>query len=71
MNQKKQDLENRLQQAVGIPVEITVRGPRNFTFSFDGYNVDAMCKLQQFFLGMLTGIDFDEECNLSYAYLDL
>lgn len=32
---KKQELEN-MTQAAGVPVEITIRGKRSFTFSFEG-----------------------------------
>lgn len=31
----KQELENNMTKVAGIPVEITVRGKRSFTFSFE------------------------------------
>lgn len=37
----KQELENNMTKVTGIPVEITVRGKRSFTFSFEGKNETA------------------------------
>lgn len=31
----KQELENNMTKVAGLPVEITVRGKRSFTFSFE------------------------------------
>lgn len=43
----KQELENNMTKVAGIPVEITVRGKRSFTFSFEGKNETAAKKIQQ------------------------
>ena len=45
----KQELENNMTKVAGIPVEITVRGKRSFTFSFEGKNETAAKKIQQYF----------------------
>lgn len=32
----KQELENNITKVAGVPVEITIRGKKSFTFSFEG-----------------------------------
>lgn len=46
---KKQELEINMTLVAGLPVEITVRGKRSFTFSFEGKNEIAAKKIQQYF----------------------
>lgn len=71
LRERMQALESTLSSKAGVPVEITIRAINKFTFTFDGRNDKAMSKLQAFFLGKLTECGYDQECNMSYAYLDI
>ena len=39
-------LQNTLSTAAGVPVEVTIRGLKSFTWSFEGVNHDAARKLK-------------------------
>ncbi len=67
----KQELENNMTKVAAIPVEITVRGKRSFTFSFEGKNEMAAKKIQQYFAPVLLEYDYDEECDLTCLYMNL
>ena len=68
---KKQELEINMTKVVGFPVEITIRGKRSFTFSFEGKNETAAKKIQQYFAPVLLEYDYDEECDLTCLYMNL
>lgn len=67
----KQELENNMTQVAGVPVEITVRGKKAFTFSFEGKNETAAKKIQQYFAPVHLEYDYDEECDLTCLYMNL
>ena len=67
----KQELENNMTQVAGVPVEITVRGQRSFTFSFEGKNEMAAKKIRQYFAPVRLEYDYDEECDLTCLYMNL
>ena len=67
----KQELENNMTKVAGIPVEITVRGKRSFTFSFEGKNETAAKKIQQYFAPVSLEYDYEEECDLTCLYMNL
>lgn len=68
---KKQELEINMAKVAGLPVEITVRGKRSFTFSFEGKNEIAAKKIQQYFAPVALEYDYDEECDLTCLYMNL
>lgn len=67
----KQELENNMTKVAGIPVEITVRGKKSFTFSFEGKNEMAVKKIQQYFASVSLEYDYDEECDYTCLYMNL
>lgn len=67
----KQELESNMTKVAGIPVEVTVRDKRSFTFSFEGKNEAAAKKIQQFFACVSLEYDYDEECGLTCLYMNL
>lgn len=53
-----------ISQVAGRAVEVTIRGERSFTFSFNCIDKDATAKICAFFLGLaLVEVDEDEECG--------
>lgn len=63
-------LEARLSNAIGTPVELTIRGERKFTFSTDNVNRELPGKVQAFFGTHATVTeDHDDECG-TCAYVE-
>ena len=67
---RKENLEAALAQVVGAPVEITVRGERDFTFSTDRIDQDFEFHLVKFFGAAMTlqSVDIDDECG-TFVYM--
>lgn len=61
---RKAALEAQLSEIAGYPVEVTVRGLRDFTFSFDEVNHVATSAILKFFgdAAKFT-VETDEECG--------
>lgn len=72
MTHGKTALETQLTGIAGRPVEVTVRGDRKFTFSFDGQCEAAVAAVRRFFgsLARMTS-SYDEECDLTCIYADV
>lgn len=70
---RKSNLELLLSNKAGVPVEITVRGDKSFTFSFDGRNDSALSKIENFFKsgGAKTSTLYDAETDYSLVYVEL
>lgn len=68
---KKQELEYNMTQVAGVPVEITIRGEKSFTFSFEGKNEVAAKKIQEYFYPVVLDYDYDEECDLTCLYMNI
>lgn len=68
---KKQELEINMTKVAGIPVEITIRGEKSFTFSFEGKNEVAAKKIQNYFALVALEYDYDEECDFTCLYMNL
>ena len=49
MTTKQKTLQTILQALTGVEMEITIRGERSFTFSFEGQNESACSKLVSYF----------------------
>lgn len=68
---RKANLDAALTQIVGAPVEITVRGETDFTFSVDAPVADLEAKLVAFF-GALMSVSgetqIDDECG-TFVYM--
>lgn len=61
----------KLSAALGVNVEVTVRGARAFTFSTDTVTVDLGDKVSAFLCGLgSVHVDHDEECG-SFAYVSV
>jgi hypothetical protein len=68
-NAKKAEMESKLSGIAGTQLEITIRGDKSFTLSFDGINKTASEKLINFFSGYTVSRDEDEELG-TCIYLD-
>lgn len=59
-----------LTEIAGRPIEITVRGDNDFTFSYEGDHPEAAARLGEFF-GMSLAPSYDEECDFTCVYATL
>jgi hypothetical protein len=66
----KVTLEHNLSKLTGIACEITIRGLRAFTISFEGENAKAIDCLKRYFNGHVKTweSDYDLECNHTAIY---
>lgn len=68
----KQELEYNMTKVAGVPVEITIRGEKSFTFSFEGKNEVAAKKIQEYFNPVASlDYDYDAECDLTCLYMNI
>lgn len=69
--QAKAKLETTLSAVAGYPVEITIRGERAFTFSFDAIDPRAGQKLAAFMGATAkTSIATDAELEMTFVYVE-
>lgn len=70
--QKMQNLANVLSIMFGKRLDITIRGPRNFTFSFEGCDNSAKSKIEKYFKKSAVKVwsIYDNECNLTCVYVN-
>ncbi|MGU9992736.1 hypothetical protein D0839_16285 [Bordetella avium] len=55
----------------GRAVELTIRGEKSFTFSFDGRDDSASARLMDFFRSAgKAASDYDAECDHTCVYVD-
>ncbi len=59
MSDRKANLEMTISNLAGVAVELTVRGLKEFTFSFDGHNRAAANRIAQYF-GKLASCKIEE-----------
>ena len=67
-------LEIQLSRVAGVSVEITIRGERKFTYSFDGDNESAVSALKNYFgtQGVFSSDSgYDHECDHTCLYHNL
>ena len=74
MNETKErltNLANMLSIIANREIEITVRGEKEFTFSFDGEDKNAIKFLKRYFKNTWTKWtnDFDAECDMTCCYV--
>ena len=64
-----QKLATKVSQAVGVEVEVTIRGTREFTLSADGSCCEVIVKWLKS-APLLKSIEarYDEECDASFVY---
>lgn len=63
-------MEAKMSQVAGAPVELTIRGDKAFTFSFETMNEEAASKLAKFFESEANVcVEHDLECG-SFVYVD-
>lgn len=66
----KKNLEAKISQVAGEPVELTIRGDRAFTFSMEARNDAAAQRIAEFFAGQAkVEIEHDDEVG-SFVYVD-
>jgi hypothetical protein len=64
INSRKAALENQLSSLAGAPVEVTVRGLRQFTFSLETVNETAVAAIKAFFgQDAQLEVEYDNECG--------
>lgn len=68
---KTEILKQQLQLISGISVDITIRGKREFTFSFEGENKTAMQKIVDFFKNEVNSITATYEADIDYTCIFL
>lgn len=62
--ERKAALENQLTQIADVPVEVTIRGLRQFTFSFETVNESAVAAIERFFgQHAKFEVEYDDECG--------
>lgn len=63
-------LQNLISRLCGRPVEITIRGGADFTFSFVGDDPTAVQRIKSYFDGYTVSClsEYDKECDLSCVY---
>lgn len=64
-------LEVQLSRVAGVSVEITIRGERKFTYSFEGNHEAAVSALKKYFAGQGSFSEesgYDEECDHTCLY---
>jgi len=60
-----------IEQVAGRSMEFTIRGDRNFTFSFEGRDEEAVNKVVEFFAEHAkVSADYEEECDLTCIFID-
>lgn len=65
------NIEQVISKLAGQKAEITIRGDREFTFSFESVNVDGAEKIKVFFGNQAKfEIDHDEECG-TFVYVNV
>jgi hypothetical protein len=67
----KTQLQKTINKAARRSVEITVRGANKFTFSFEGKSEASEKAIANIFKGHKTTVDFDEELNETFIYVEL
>jgi hypothetical protein len=69
MNDRMANLKKMLTERIGVPIEITIRGERKFTFSTDQVTPDLEARLAEFFgqTMTLTSEHDDEVGSFVYA----
>jgi hypothetical protein len=72
-NEKLNKLENQLSKITGENVEITIRGEKSFTFSFETKNETAANKIIRFFKSACKSIisNYDIECDQTCIYMEV
>ena len=71
-NERKNGLALRISQECGKACELTIRGEREFTFSFDGSDFAAAAKIVRFFgTAADCSIRYDEECEMTCVYVSV
>ena len=60
-----------IEQVAGRSMEFTVRGDRNFTFSFEGRDEEAVNKVVEFFAEQAkVSAEYDEDCDQTCIFID-
>lgn len=59
----------KMKEICGVAPELTIRGDKAFTFSFENVERVAGEKLAKFFADYVVSVDHDEECG-TCVYVD-
>ena len=70
---KKSELEKQISKVAETEVEITIRGEKSFTFSYEGENQKAENGIKAFFKNAVNSLicDYDEECDYTCIYVEV
>lgn len=71
MNNRKKALEISLSKVAGVNIEITFARTNLVTLVWDGEDVEAFNRLQEYFKGVLFDYEYDEECEMSICCLNI
>lgn len=68
---KKQTAEAQISLLAGVPVELTIRGKKEFTFSFEGKDDTAMQIILNYFKGAAKSIKAEYHKDIDYTVIFL
>lgn len=64
-------MTDKISKIAGRQVEITIRGPKEFTFSFEGKDEQAAQNLADFFEGQATvKVEYDAEIDMTCVFIN-
>ena len=71
MKTKIEALEKNLSKVAGVNIEITFARTNLVTLAWDGEDIEAFNRLQEYFKGVLFDYEYDEECDMSVCCLSI
>ena len=64
-------LEKTISKVAGTKIDLTYARTNLVTLAWDGEDVEAFNRLQEYFKGVLFGYEYDEECEMSVCCLNI
>lgn len=64
-------LEKTISKVAGTKIELTYARTNLVTLAWDGEDIEAFNRLQEYFKGVLFDYEYDEECEMSVCCLSI
>ena len=64
-------LEKTLSKVAGTEIDLTYARTNMVTLAWDGEDIEAFNRLQEYFKGVLFDYEYDEECEMSVCALNI
>ena len=71
MKNQIKKLEKTLSKVAGVEIDLTFARTDMVTLAWDGEDVEAFNRLQEYFKGVLFDYEYDEECEMSVCCLSI